>query len=230
MALLTDDLSIPVKYKRNCTNKRCYFSFYDWFTDEFIGRIDLSELSNTSDDPFARLSDISGGGSDITVVANYSTLPAAADHNEEFYWVEASQGTKWLPGGLGGTYYNRGLYYSNGSTWTNVEVPWNATQTEVDTGTNNDKFVTPLTLKENLKKYDLEFQFNAATSTDYIIPTDLSIESITKSDGGATVTLEVDSGGGFSAYTLGTTIDQYDVLRVDCDTADVLVILEIEED
>lgn len=89
----------------------------------------------------------SGGGTDITVVANYSALPDPTTVSGQFYWCSASQGTSWLPGSLGGTYYNSGLYYSNGTTWEFLNVPFNATQSEVNTGTNNDKFVTPNTLK-----------------------------------------------------------------------------------
>jgi hypothetical protein len=95
-----------------------------------------------------------GGGSTITVVANYSALPAANTVPNKFYWCENSQGTKWLPFSLGGTYYNSGLYYSNGVSWTYMETPYQATQLQVDTGTNNDTFVTPLTL-ENAQKWSV---------------------------------------------------------------------------
>jgi len=90
-----------------------------------------------------------GGGAEITVVANYSALPDPTTVSGEFYWVSNSQGTKWLPGSLGGTYYNSGLYYSNGTTWEFMNVPYQATQLEVDTGTNTDKFVTPSTLSNS---------------------------------------------------------------------------------
>lgn len=86
-----------------------------------------------------------GGGSNITVVANYSALPNPTTVSGQFYWCESSQGTSWLPGSLGGTYYNSGMYYSNGVSWSFVNVPYQATQTEVNTGTNTDKFVTPST-------------------------------------------------------------------------------------
>lgn len=89
----------------------------------------------------------SGGGSDIIVVANYSALPDPTTVSGQFYWCSASQGTSWLPGSLGGTYYNSGMYYSNGTTWEFINVPYQATQAEVNTGTNTDKFVTPSTLK-----------------------------------------------------------------------------------
>ncbi len=82
----------------------------------------------------------------ITVVANYSALPAVGTVTGEFYWCSASQGTSWLPGSLGGTYYNSGLYYSNGVTWEYLDVPYQATQATVNTGTNTDQFITPSTL------------------------------------------------------------------------------------
>ena len=86
---------------------------------------------------------------DITLVANYSALPAVATVTGKFYWASASQGTSWLPGNLGGTYYPKGMYYSNGVTWEFLDVPYQATQSEVNTGTNTDKFVTPATLRGN---------------------------------------------------------------------------------
>lgn len=82
----------------------------------------------------------------ITVVANYSALPAVATVTGQFFWASASQGTKWLPGAFGGTYYSAGMYYSNGISYEFTDVPYQATQAEVNTGTNTDKFVTPATL------------------------------------------------------------------------------------
>ncbi len=90
---------------------------------------------------------LSGGGSSIIVVTNYSALPDPTTVSGEFYWAESSQGTSWLPGSLGGTYYNSGMYYSNGTAWTFMNVPYQATQEEVIAGINTDKFVTPFTLK-----------------------------------------------------------------------------------
>jgi hypothetical protein len=87
-----------------------------------------------------------GGGSNITVVTNYSSLPSASTVSGQFYWCSQSQGTSWLPGSLGGTYYNSGLYYSNGTSWEFLNVPYQATQVEVDAGVIEDKFVSPATL------------------------------------------------------------------------------------
>lgn len=93
----------------------------------------------------------SGGGTEITVVANYSALPDPTTVSGEFYWAEANQGTSWLPGSLGGTYYNSGMYYSNGAAWQFMNVPYQATQAEVNTGTNDNKFVTPKTFTDASK-------------------------------------------------------------------------------
>ena len=82
-------------------------------------------------------------------VANYSALPAANTVSGQYYWVLAEQGTWWLPGSLGGTYYNKGIYRSNGTIWEFQATPANGTQGQVDAGINNDTFVTPLTLKNS---------------------------------------------------------------------------------
>ena len=88
---------------------------------------------------------VSTNATKITVVANYSALPSASTVPSAFYWCSASQGTKWLPFSIGGTYYPLGLYYSNGVTWEFIEVPYQSTQAQVDAGTNTDTFVTPNT-------------------------------------------------------------------------------------
>lgn len=89
----------------------------------------------------------SSGGQGITdVVANYDALPSAAAAADEFYFVESPQGTAWLPGKLGGTYYPAGLYYSNGVTWFYAESPYQATQAAVNAGVITDQFVSPFTL------------------------------------------------------------------------------------
>jgi hypothetical protein len=91
------------------------------------------------------------GGSSITVVANYAALPDPTTVTASFYWCSASQGTAWLPGSLGGSYYNSGLYYSNGTSWEYMSSPYQAKQSEVDAGIISDKFVTPNTLYNSSK-------------------------------------------------------------------------------
>ncbi len=83
----------------------------------------------------------------IVVVSTYADLPNPTTVTGQFYWVENSSGTSWLPGSLGGTYRQKGLYYSNGVTWEFTPAPFQATQSEVNAGTNDNKFVTPLTLE-----------------------------------------------------------------------------------
>ncbi len=83
-------------------------------------------------------------------VLNYSALPPAADHTDEFYVAENSQGTYWLPGTIGGTFRSKGFYYSDGVDWIFAgDIPYQATQPTVDAGIVNDQFVTPLTLKNS---------------------------------------------------------------------------------
>lgn len=95
------------------------------------------------------------------VVANYSALPPASAHTNESWMVLNEQGTSWLPGPLGGTYYNRGEYFSDGTNWITVNVPYNASQSTVNTGSNDNQFVTPFTLKNSTQW---------ATKEDYITP------------------------------------------------------------
>ena len=85
-------------------------------------------------------------GQPIVVVANYSALPDPTTVANMFYWCEASQGTRWLPGSLGGTFYNSGLYYSNGSVWEFMQTAYQATQAAVNAGIITDQFVSPNTL------------------------------------------------------------------------------------
>lgn len=55
-------------------------------------------------------------GASYPVVSNYSTLPTGLPSGSLAY-VENSQGTAWLPGSFGGTYYPSGFYSFNGTTW-----------------------------------------------------------------------------------------------------------------
>lgn len=100
-----------------------------------------------------------GIGTNIFIVDYYSNLPDANLNSGIFYWVESSEGAQWLPGSLGGTYYSKGLYYSNGITWNKTDAPFQATQIEVNTGVNDTKFVTPLTL-QNADQWDTKADVN----------------------------------------------------------------------
>jgi hypothetical protein len=95
-----------------------------------------------------------GSGTNIPVVANYNALIAAypppnTTHLGQFVFVENAQGTWWIPGPVLGTYYPAGLYYCNGTDWKTADVPYQATQVEVDAGTVTDKFVSPETFNNS---------------------------------------------------------------------------------
>lgn len=97
----------------------------------------------------AQISAALGAYSPFVVVANYSALPDPTTVSGKFYWCQSSQGTQWLPGSLGGTYYPAGAYYSTGVAWSYIETPYQATQVEVDLGTVTNKFVTPFTFNNS---------------------------------------------------------------------------------
>lgn len=82
----------------------------------------------------------------ITAVANYAALPAASTVTGKYYFCISSQGTAWLPGSLGGTYYPAGTYYSDGNIWIYGTSPADASQTDVNNGVITDRFVSPSTL------------------------------------------------------------------------------------
>jgi hypothetical protein len=61
----------------------------------------------------------SGGSTHLGVFDNYTDLitqyPTAA--TGDLAYVENSQGTFWLPGGMGGNFYSKGVYMYNGTNW-----------------------------------------------------------------------------------------------------------------
>ena len=60
-----------------------------------------------------------GGGSGVAITQSVDNFAALADGNAvgELAYVKNSQGTKWLPGTLGGTYYPAGFYLWDGADW-----------------------------------------------------------------------------------------------------------------
>ena len=161
-----------------------------------------------------------GGSSFITVVQNYSALPDPTTVAGQFYWAEESQGTKWLPAGLGGTFYNSGMYYSDGTQWTYQETPFQASQAQVNIGTSTTTFVTPATLHgwdriPKLISYPIVFDGskNTTTTNSYLkigevfsnlvpveLPRNVYLNSISAStDGAETWTAEVHANGSLIA-------------------------------
>lgn len=160
----------------------------------FLALINANSPSDAN--PFVTINDLLGGINPAKV-ANYSALPTASSAPGAFYWVENSQGTKWLPGSLGGTFYPAGLYYSNGTSWVTAPVPWQATLAEVNAGTNNDTFVTPYSF-ENADKWSTKLDSPAGTTDQYIDGTGALQDNKTFEE---LAVLETVSGENIPSYT-----------------------------
>jgi hypothetical protein len=103
--------------------------------------------------PVSELPPVGTGSGFAGVVTNFAALPAANTVSGKFYYVVNAQGAAWLPGALGGTYYPRGTYYSDGTNWYNNVSPFQALQSDVDAGLITDQFVSPATLANRLVLY-----------------------------------------------------------------------------
>lgn len=118
-------------------------------------------------------------------VANFSALPDPTTNGGKYYFVLASQGTSWLPGTLGGTYYPKGTYYSTGSAWVTDVSPYQAIQADVDAGIVTDQFVSPLTLSNYSRWGYTVTTVTAATYTETatkgvaVILVDPAIQNVT---------------------------------------------------
>ena len=168
----------------------------------------------------------SGLSTTLQVVTQYSNLPDPTTTNGEFYFVEQNQGTKWLPGSLGGTFYAKGLYYSNGVEWIyGGEFPINASQIETDAGFLVDKFISPNTLanyfKWSIKQDNIQFQddtINLGTSGD--VDTIDFGAGLTATRTGNTITITGSSSSGetvVSTYIAGTVINGGKAVIMDTD-------------
>lgn len=91
-------------------------------------------------------------GTGIVTVDNYNSLPLPSTVSGQYFFVLNTQGLKWLPGNLGGNFYNKGIYRSNGLTWEYIDIPYQSSQSDVgievgDGGIIEDSFVSPKTLR-----------------------------------------------------------------------------------
>ena len=181
---------------------------------------DLTEFQNRSLDRFIQESDLLAYSA-VTSVANYSALPDPTTVPGEMYIAENGQGTQWLWGSLGGTYYPEGMYYSNGVKWIYQKSAYQATQLEVDNGTNTDKFVTPNTLAEStyVKDFTWTVDFiDGILSTTVFAPKKFKINSISNINNSPITLIEVNG----LTYTLGDTIDIGDEIEITVDVASVI--------
>ena len=150
-----------------------------------------------------------GGGGDTgsipanQFVANYSSLPDPTTVPYQIWICENAEGTQWLPGSLGGTYYPEGGYVSDGTKWIYHKDNYQATQNEVNIGTVTNKWLSPFTFenasKWNTKQTSLVSGVNIKTinSNSILGSGDLSISSIanlTTSQSSTNVTINSDVG------------------------------------
>lgn len=151
----------------------------------------------------------------IPTVNTYNDLPPANLNVAEYYWVIASQGTAWLPGSLGGTYYPKGLYFSNGTIWSHMDTPVQASLSEVNAGVVDDKFVSPNTLQASdlATKFKWTLDLVDVQTISLVAPSDMQIDSITVLEGMFTETILVNA----APYTLGNLITQADRIDVTID-------------
>ena len=98
----------------------------------------------------------SGAGTVINTVSNFASLPDPTLASNDFYWVSSATGYRII-----GTYKANGLYYSNGTSWEYIDAPTTATQSEVNTGTLTDKYLTPSTF-ENASKWTTKMDANVS--------------------------------------------------------------------
>ena len=148
-------------------------------------------------------------------VISYSVLPSANTVPYQIWIVENSEGTQWLPGSLGGTYYPEGVYVSDGIKWIYHKDNYQATQSEVNGGIVTTKWVSPFTFenanKWNTKQATLVSGGNIKTinSNSILGSGDLSITSttnLTASQSSTNVTINSDVGTD-AAIPLGNGIN-----------------------
>lgn len=155
------------------------------------------------------------------IVNTFADLPDPTTSNGKFVWVKTATGVSWIPSWAGGNYKSNGLYYSDGISWEIAPIPYQATLSEVNTGTNNDKFLTPLTFSTsdivNNGIWTLDFM-DGTLSVTLFAPKEFKINSITNINNSPITLIEVNG----STYTLGDTINIGDEIEITVDTASVI--------
>jgi hypothetical protein len=144
-----------------------------------------------------------GGGTEITVVDDYAALLALPPTADTFYWCQNSQGTAWLPGSLGGTYYPKGIYYcftTSPLVIQFIETPYQATQADVDAGTITDQFVSPKTFNDSAQLAS-KFPNPTGTTSQYIRGDGSLANFPTSTGGGASLSFYLN--GSVSQGTFG---------------------------
>jgi hypothetical protein len=152
-----------------------------------------------------RLRDVStsgGTGSPDLVAENYDELIGLypPDQNiDKWAKVKNSQGTNWLWGSWGGTFYNSGLYYCDGVDWKHKsKSAFQATQTDVDAGIIENQFVSPKTFNEAAKW--------VSKADSIIVSTGIISGGVLTINSGDNTKFDISAGKGFIADQSTTPI------------------------
>lgn len=139
------------------------------------------------------------------IAINYSDLLTKVGMvAEDLAYVENSQGTSWLPTTLGGTYYPSGWYIYTGTAWV------------------SDRNDIAAALSD--KSFTFTIEFIDETEILFKAPYGMKINSVTLSTP-LTYTIEVNA----VTYTFGSTINQFDQIRVTSSLLNEVVNLNCEK-
>ena len=117
-----------------------------------------------------------GGGDSGSIPENqfvdsYSDLPDPTTTQYKIWIAKNAEGSQWLPGSLGGTYYPEGGYVSDGVKWIYHKDNYQATQPEVNSGIVTTKWVSPFTF-ENASKWSTKY--DTSNPSGFETPTQLN--------------------------------------------------------
>lgn len=159
-----------------------------------------------------------GGGSGgdpltLTHVANFSALPDPTTVSlYDVYVVDNSQGNRFWYGSIGGTYYPAGAYYSDLTKWVYSESASKATQAEVNTGTDTEKYLTPETFTA-ASKWGGYVPYTGATSNVNLGAYDITASHLIKNGGISSQFLKADGSVDNNIYltsaNLPSTLDLF---------------------
>ena len=159
--------------KQELTNE--YYIYFNSVTSKCVAIVSVPNILKENDTPYTQeewetfytvntgfFFNVGGGGDTGSIPADqfvdtYSDLPDPTTVIYQIWIVKNSEGTSWLPGSLGGTYYPEGGYASDGIKWVYHKDSYQASQLEVDAGTVTNKWLTPFTFENAAKwsdKYD----------------------------------------------------------------------------
>jgi hypothetical protein len=162
--------------KKELTNE--YYIYFNSVTSKCVAIVNVPNILKENDTPYTQeewetfytvntgfFFNVGGDGGGDTgaipadqFVETYSDLPDPTTVIYQIWIVKNSEGTSWLPGSLGGTYYPEGGYASDGTKWVYHKDSYQASQLEVDAGTVTNKWITPFTFENASKwldKYDI---------------------------------------------------------------------------